>query len=98
MSFSREKLKIMIRKNAMLISRSIKFKVIDGLTGRSWRRTDLTAPGYHGAFSAASLPAEFRSRASTAAVEFALELAAGPAQPAPINKALVRSSGAAMKS
>src|ERR1044072_5045419 len=92
MSFTSEKLKIMIRKNVMRISPSIRLKATDGRTGCRYVRTVDHASEYH-ASSAGSVVVVFPG------VTGALATCAGDvAQPAALNSAFVTSKGRATKS
>src|SRR4029078_6989021 len=92
MSFISEKLKIMIKKNVMRISPSIRLKATDGRTGCRYVRTLDHASEYH-AWSVCSVVA------ATPGVTGALAAGAGDvAQPAAMNSAFVSSKGAATNS
>src|SRR6476659_4187010 len=90
MSFKSEKLKIMIRKNVMRISPSIRLKATDGRTGCRYVRTLVHASEYHASSTcSAVLPG----------VTGALAADAGDvAQPAAMKSAFVSNNGAATKS
>src|SRR6266480_3677557 len=104
MSFSKEKLNIMIRKKLMRIRPSIRLKATEGRTGWRYVFTVRQAREYH-----ASLAVEgtlLESRELKAAIAFvpvlcrlvAADVDGGGAQPAPIKSALVKSNGAATNS
>src|SRR5215213_7447052 len=94
MSFKREKLKIMIRKNVMRISPSMRLNATEGRTGCRYVRTLDHAFEYHTSFSGSGAGA-----AVLVAGAAVLVAAAGAvAQPAPIKSAFVNNNGAATKS
>src|SRR4030095_7501484 len=95
-SFSKEKLKIMIKKKVMRIRPSTTLNATDGRTGWRYVRTFDQVLEYHASpFCAAGALADV-----SPAVEVALVLTAagGTAQPAAMKSALVKSSGAATNS
>src|SRR6185369_4446377 len=89
MSFSKEKLKIMIKKNVMRISPSIKLKATEGRTGCRYVLTAVHASVYH-----ASLVGSAVAVVPGVAGAVAAEVVA---QPAAIKSALVSNNGAATK-
>src|SRR6476619_5385256 len=91
MSFNREKLKIMIRKNVMRIIPSITLKATDGRTGCKYVRILDHVVVYQAWFDSLLAVAE----SSAAGFDCALADAGGTAQPAAMNNAFVNSSGAA---
>src|SRR5215218_8708551 len=93
MSFKSEKLTIIIRKNVIRISPSIRLKATDGRTGCRYVRTVDHAFVYHASFSGWATGAG-ASGAGAAVLVAAEGLVA---QPAPIKSALVSNNGAATK-
>src|SRR5690349_3572393 len=92
MSLMSEKLKIMIRKNVMRISPSIRLNATDGRTGCKYVRTVDHAFVYHACCSGSVAGAAAVSGAG------AVTAAGVVAQPAPIKSAFVNNNGAATKS
>src|SRR6185503_20598953 len=92
MSFNSEKLKIMIRKNVMRISPSIRLKATEGRTGCRYVRTVVHAFEYHASSGCSADAVAFVAAGAVLVTAGAL------AQPAAIKSALVSSNGAATKS
>src|SRR5215210_2401941 len=95
MSFKSEKLKIMIRKNVMRISPSIKLKAIEGRTGCRYVRALVHAFEYQASFTGSAAGVAV-SLATAGAV--LVTVAGDVAQPAAMKRALVSNNGAATKS
>src|ERR1044072_4077455 len=98
MSFMSEKLKIMIRKNVMRISPSIRLNATEGRTGCRYVLTVDHAFVYHASFSGSAARAEASAGVAGAELLAVLLTGGAVAQPAPIKSALVSSKGAATKS
>src|SRR5689334_5810940 len=92
MSFKSEKLKIMIKKNVMRISPSIRLNATDGRTGCKYVRTVDHVSVYHACSSGSAVGA------AAAGVVVLVAAAGEVAQPAPIKSAFVSNNGAATKS
>src|SRR5882762_7841889 len=98
MSFTSEKLTIMIRKKLMRISPSIRLKAIEGRTGRRYVRTPRHVLVDHvSSASTRGTPVEDTTSGAPLVSLVLTAVAAGVAHPAAIKSALVSSSGAATK-
>src|SRR6202048_489578 len=98
MSFTSEKLIIMIRKKLMRISPSIRLKPTDGLTGRRYVRTPRQVLVDHdSSASTRGTPVEDTTAGAPVVSLAPTAVAAGVAHPAAIKSALVSSRGAATK-
>src|SRR5688572_29992148 len=97
MSFSNEKLKIIIRKNAILIAPSIRLNKTEGRTGCRYDFTVVHVRMYQAGWDAAGT-AVTPSTVLEAGAWLEIAGAGEGAQPAPMNNALVSRSGNATKS
>src|SRR5260370_25428005 len=98
MSFTNEKLTIMIRKKLMRISPSIRLKATEGRTGRRYVRTPRHVFVDHvSSASTRGTPVEDTTAGAWVVSLLLTAVVAGVAHPAAIKSALVSSRGAATK-